>query len=411
MTSVTQPALPLEERKRLNELLSFNILDTAREKEFDTLTTMAAHLCGVPVSMINFVDTNRQWTKSSQGIDIYDSPRSGSVCEYTIHGKNILEIEDLSKDDRFKKLPYVADEPHFKFYAGAPLITKRGLALGSLCVFDTKTNKLTDTQREDLKALAGEVVTQLELRKQEDEFKKLDKRKDIILRLVSHDIRNPLAGIMGAAELLLDDFGIHDLQAREMIQLIRENSERIKEIVADLLDDELIMSGNLPLNLANCNPVKIINDLVDTYKLTAKNKKIELSLSVDAKNEIPEVFIDSQKYHRIVANLVSNAIKFTPRDGEISVSMSYEPENTHLGTLVTSVKDSGIGIPAELLPNLFKWKKGRGRPGTQNETSYGLGLPMVKRLCDVCDTDISVDSVENQGSTFTIHMPAEKEKS
>ncbi len=142
------------------------MLDTPPEQAVDDLTFLAAQICQAPTAMVSLIDGNRQWFKSKLGLDLVGTSREIAFCAHTIlHRGEMLEIHDVRADPRFADNPLVVDHPHMRFYAGAPLITPDGHALGTLCVLDTKPRKLRPEQRKALYVLAHHVVSQLELRR------------------------------------------------------------------------------------------------------------------------------------------------------------------------------------------------------------------------------------------------------
>lgn len=157
------------EYRRLNALESYNILDTLPEKEYDAITRLASYICKVPMSLITFIDLDRQWFKSKVGMDGTETLRSDAFCSHTIMGDDVLEIKDTLQSDVFRDNAYVQNEPHVRFYAGAPLIDPNGHRLGSLCVIDHVPRELTDDQRDALRILASEVMAQLVLRKEKQQ--------------------------------------------------------------------------------------------------------------------------------------------------------------------------------------------------------------------------------------------------
>lgn len=163
------------EQERLAALNSYQILDTLPKEAFDRFTKLAAIICKVPISLVSLVDENRQWFKSQIGIDVKQTPRSISFCSHTITDDRILEIEDATKDLRFKDNPLVTAAPNIKFYAGFPLVDPQGFALGTLCVIDTKPNKLSETQKEALKLLAQSVIDLIVLQRKTQEIENFDK--------------------------------------------------------------------------------------------------------------------------------------------------------------------------------------------------------------------------------------------
>ncbi len=153
------------EPERLRALYRYNILDTLPEETYDRITRLASRLLGMPVALISLVDQNRQWFKSSQGLKVSETPRNMSFCAHAILGDDVMVIPDARKDPRFKSSPLVADDPHIRFYAGAPLTTHDGYHIGTLCVIDYQTNKNFKAQdKQTLKDLANIVMDAMELR-------------------------------------------------------------------------------------------------------------------------------------------------------------------------------------------------------------------------------------------------------
>ena len=163
--NMNTPLVPENEGGRLAALRSYEILDTFREEEYDKLTALAATICGMPISLVTLIDENRQWIKSSIGMDVTETPREEAICRQTILEPKHLEVADTSKDSRFSELPAVTGEDHIRFYAGYPLIAEGGFALGALCVLDRRPNHLTQKQRESLRLLADIVVSLIESRR------------------------------------------------------------------------------------------------------------------------------------------------------------------------------------------------------------------------------------------------------
>ncbi|HVS94422.1 MAG TPA: ATP-binding protein [Mucilaginibacter sp.] len=151
--------------KRLSALHSYHILDTSPEREFDAITRLISSICKTPVALISFIDAERQWIKSSVGVDVKQMPRIDAFCNHTILEDDILEITDVLENEHFNTNRFVINDPQIRFYAGAPLISPDGHRLGALCVMDMVGRKLSDGQLNALRTLAGDVITHLELRK------------------------------------------------------------------------------------------------------------------------------------------------------------------------------------------------------------------------------------------------------
>jgi len=158
--------LPANETCRLEALYQYHILDTPPSRGFDNLTQLAAMGCQVPIALVSLVDKQRQWFKAQVGIDATETSRDLAFCAHAILRPELFEVPDALADDRFCDSPMVTGEPHLRFYAGMPLVTADGYALGTICVIDRVPRTLTAMQRQTLEMLAAQVVDQLELHRQ-----------------------------------------------------------------------------------------------------------------------------------------------------------------------------------------------------------------------------------------------------
>ena len=167
MQSEVPSEVPANETARLAALQQYRILDTPPEPTYDDIARLASQLCGTPISLVTMLDRDRQWFKSSVGLSgISQTPRDIAFCARAIMDpEEITVVPDAKRDSRFAFNPLVVGEPRIRFYAGAPLVTPNGEALGTLCVLDKQPRQLTPEQQESLRALAKLVMTQMELRR------------------------------------------------------------------------------------------------------------------------------------------------------------------------------------------------------------------------------------------------------
>jgi GAF domain-containing protein len=162
--------LPKNEKKRLEVLWQYDVLDTIPEQVFTDLADLAASICDAPMALITLVDEKRQWFKAKHGVSLSETSRDVSFCAHAMLQHELFIVPDASKDQRFADNPLVISEPKIRFYAGAPLFTPDGYALGTLCVIDKVPRNLRPDQKRALEILSRHVMTQLELRRHAQEL-------------------------------------------------------------------------------------------------------------------------------------------------------------------------------------------------------------------------------------------------
>ncbi|WKN46300.1 GAF domain-containing protein [Tunicatimonas pelagia] len=156
----------MNEKSRLADVMSYNLFDTPPEAELDEITELASLICGTPISLITILDDRRQWFKSKKGLSTSETDINDSFCQHTLHNPDeVLVVNDALDDPRFKNSKLVLGDPHIRFYAGAPLVTKQRHVLGTLCIIDRKPREITDEQKQALQILAKKVMDHIELQK------------------------------------------------------------------------------------------------------------------------------------------------------------------------------------------------------------------------------------------------------
>ena len=190
--------LPADESSRLAELQRYEILDTPAEEGFDNLTQLAAQICGTPIALISLVDAHRQWFKAKVGIDAPETPRDIAFCAHAIHGSDLFVVPDATQDERFADNPLLASDPNIRFYAGMPLVTPTGHAMGTLCVIDRAPKQLTADQMNALRMLGQQVVSRLELKRRQIELEQslaMREQADRTNTDIIHAIERGLEGV------------------------------------------------------------------------------------------------------------------------------------------------------------------------------------------------------------------------
>ena len=225
-----------------------------------------------------------------------------------------------------------------------------------------------------------------------------NKLKDEFIAIVSHELRTPLNAIVGWTSLLRD--GVEsDEELREGLDAIDRNAQAQARLVDDLLDVSRIVTGKVRLQIAEVNLRAVVASVVDGLRPAAAARGVELK--VVGTPESAEVLGDIDRLQQVVWNLLNNAIKFTPRDGSVEVSLGQSDSRVAL-----EVKDSGQGIGADFLPHIFDRFSQQDTSTTRGQAGLGLGLAITRHLVELHGGKISVRSAgENQGSTFRVEIP------
>lgn len=242
------------------------------------------------------------------------------------------------------------------------------------------------------------------LKERESELENLNKKKDSLIRMVSHDIKNPLVGIVGITKMINERPDMLESQKKEMLEAVEKSGNKLLDMVQTMLENDNSATAKEELNTAAIDPNKLLDRVISVNKPKALFKEIELGI-FDTDFE-GSVSLDEEKIVVLLNNLVSNALKFTPQSGKVSLSFSQEGENG-----LFKVSDTGIGIPEDSLENLFSSRENTKREvvlGTNGEKGTGLGLDVVLKYVNLHNGKIWVESEIGEGSTFYIQLPTEK---
>lgn len=394
--------LPDNEARRLRILEEYKILDTESEKDFDDITKLASEICESPISAISLIDTNRQWFKSAYGLSLKETSRTLSFCAHAIHDNAMFVVEDARHDIRFHDSPLVTGDPNIVFYAGVPLIDKEGFALGTLCVIDNKTKKLSDFQERALKTLSHQILKLMEIKKLnhklklknyllEESYNELER----FAQVVSHDLKSPLNNILGLTDLLKNEehCEIKNPEANLYIDLIKESSEKLKEYI----DATLNTYKNNILAPDDKEFFYINTILKNSAQLLNPKNEFEINLPDNI-----EIYNYKSIFEQIFINLISNAIKYNDKP-KVIIDIMILIED---GYYTIIVKDNGIGIENDKLEAIFGMFVTLGKVDRFNNSGTGIGLSNVKNLVNRAEGEISVKSVVGEGTTFVLKFKA-----
>ncbi len=386
--------MPANEQERIKALNEYNILDTLPEKDFDDITRLASEICQTPISLVGIIDAHRQWFKSRQGIDASEISRNSAFCTHTINSpQDLLIVNDLSKDSRFKNNPLVTGHPKIRFYAGIPLFTPSGYAIGTLSVWDHEPRMLTDAQVKTLQSLASQVVTQLELRKtilqldqQSAELKRAYADLENFSTIASHDLKSPLNNIISISHLLKDTYGSQlDNEGNEYIHYLNAAAFQLSDLVSGILS----YSRSSQLLVTDKEQVSIPGLIGETIELI----NIPTHCTINYPKDESTIYTSRIALKQIFLNLLQNAIRHNDKP-HIRIDILYKEQSTKF---VFEIKDNGKGIPEadkEKVFNLFTILDKNDKAGT------GIGLSVVKRLVEKLCGAIKVKSEVGEGATF-----------
>ena len=396
---------PANEPDRLEALRQYHILDTLPEKDFDDLVHLASYICGTPIALISLVDKDRQWFKSKVGLEATHTSRIIAFCAHAILQSDLFIVRDALADERFRENPLVTSDPKIRFYAGAPLITPEGHALGTLCVVDRVPRSLSREQKEGLRALSRQVMAQLELRRLLSELEKINREKADFTAMIIHDLRSPLTVVVSGATMIRDGlFGPVSAEQKKWLNKIEAYCSRLVDLVNDFLDLSRLGTGRIGLAKEEIDLKQLVESTLEDYQILAQDKKLSLRSSVNP--SLKRVEADPRRLAQVLSNLLSNSIKFTPAGGTIEVGASRDTEGPS-GVRVW-VRDTGVGIASHEMGTLFKIYQQTESGKSSKDRGTGLGLVSCKMIVEAHGGRIWVESQEGTGTTFFFSLPSKK---
>lgn len=394
----------ITEQQRVNALHKLKILDSGREKEYDDLVELAAMICNTPIALISLIDENRQWFKSSIGMDVCETELKFSFCNHAIKFEGeIFEISDARTDDRFKDNPFTFGEKPVIFYAGVPLRYNENFVLGTLCVIDHEPRLLTDLQRKALTNIAHQVVKLFEMRNNNNglrETQKLLREKNSQLKnfagVVSHDMKMPLASMILTIDMLKTKYAsILDESGMDYLRNLKGSAFKLSDYVTNILahyESDAITEEN---SLERFEINDLLEDIVEMLDI-----KEDCEINFPKKNQ--EIYCNRIALEQIFLNLIGNAIKYNDKHN-IVIDLQVEEDEVYYHF---TVRDNGMGIPKEEQHKIFDLFSTAAEKDRRGHKGNGIGLSTVKKLIHNLGGRIDVQSELGKFTSF--HFQVEK---
>ncbi len=397
--------LPPDEEARLDALVAYATIQDVVRANLDALTQFASELCGTPIALVSMIDAAHQSFWSRYGLDAESTPRSLAFCAHGILQDDLFEIPDAHLDVRFHDNPLVTGAPHVRYYVGAPLETFGGHKIGMLCAIDHVPRRLDDVARRQLRVLADQVVTQLELAlriRQTDALVAERERQNAELEKfayrVSHDLKAPVLRLQRLAEIAIDDLDEGELGgARESITRSVDTAARLGVLISDILDLTRARGVDGPLESTDLTELGRELEQLHAFESGAASVALRV-MSCGGTVQLPR-----GRLRQIASNLISNAIKY--RDGARDDAFASVEVALHGDRLRLIVADNGVGIPSEHHDRAFEMFE-RIHPDRAEGT--GLGMAIVRSHVEAMRGSILMNSEPGVGTTVQIEVPLER---
>lgn len=391
-----------DEVGRQQAVEKYHLLDTMPEDNYDSITEVIAAICCAPVSLITLVDKDRNFMKSSFGIDAKEVPRDSTLCSHAISNEVALTIvSDAQNDKRFYKDPLVKDGG-MVFYAAASLTDQNGYRLGTLCIFDDKPRELNPTQAQALESMAKHVMILFEERYQKIQLEIIREtlsEQNIELKslagIISHDLKTPLSNLLMIADILATENQdkLND-ESKEYLNHLKTTgynlADYIDSVVRYYRSDEIEID-----NFEEINFKELIDDIVD---LSSLKDEVTLSFSDNVDTTINS---NSTALKQILLNLITNSVKYgDKKETEIHISLDKHDDSYEI-----AVTDNGRGIAQDKIKDVLKLFYVADLEDRNGNRGSGIGLATTKRLIDKLNGTINIESELGKGTKVTVKIP------
>ena len=396
------PPLPDNEIDRLAALYELDVLDSEPEKDFDDIVGLAASVCGVPMSLVSLIDADRQWFKARVGTDLTETTRDLSFCAHAILGRDLLVVPDARQDARFADNPAVAGDGGVRFYAGAPLVTSDGYALGTLCVVDSEPRRLQVEQLQALRALARQVTGQLELRRYAvalanttARLQELERRKDDLAGLVGGELRAPLR-LMSSYLDGLGHTGFHDAELADLVgRATAAHVRGFRDLIRHLTEMADAGVGGDSLHMRQIDLTRLTQRAIEAVRPIAATKQIWI-LNQAGGPSLP-IIADPVSLEQVLMQLLFAAVKYTPPGGRVRVGTEIESGPT--------VRLEDLDMPDGMRPDLFPHLYYGAIANPADVPGPDRGLAVAKRILDAHHATVALSDRPGDGTSLHVVFP------
>ena len=347
------------------------------EKKFRTIfenvqdvfyqTDLQGNILEISPSISRYTDNHRGNLVGKPVTTIYHDPKDHSRLLQALKEKKEIEDFNLRLKDKFGKQIYTSVNAHL--------------------VFDNYANPV---------AIEGSIRDVTVRKLAEEALRESDRLKSDFVSSVSHELRTPLASILGFSSTILRDKKMTDDVKEEFIKIIYQESQRLSKLIEDILNISRIESGRVTYRMQKVDCKPIISEILDVHTIQAQEKNIEVFHKFSENHY--EIFADPDALKQVFSNLIGNAIKFTPENGQIRIRLIKFGDR-----IVLEISDTGIGIPEKEKDKVFDKFYRVYRPGLEIKGT-GLGLSIVKEILDAHEAQIEIESEENKGTTFRVNF-------
>lgn len=393
--------IPTNEQERLQNLYSYELLDTLPDKDYDDITKLASFICNTPVSLITLVDKDRQWMKSSHGISLEETLREHAFCAHAIlQPDEMMVVSDAEKDERFSDNPLVTGEPHILFYAGVPLVTEEGFAIGSLCVLDNKPGNLNESQREALKTLANQTMRLIQLHKKAKELlhsrqllQEVNTELENFAQNAAENLKQPCDNAIEFTNIISDKFSdVMDADGKQILSLITYSCESIKATVDDTLQKAARFSF-----LQETKSLFTFTSIMQDLKQMLPSSTSSISIGNHPDND--SIFFFKNLLLQALTHIIVASATFNNKANQL-IEISFQPtKQAYIFTIV----DNGNGIP--VVSRSGELKLLQPKDSNEQENQYIKYLTSAKQIVTSLSGSLDMNFDENKGTVFIIRFP------